>query len=116
MSMMTARLWVLSLALLLAGCGGGDQGMRCNYSSGNLDAIKAQVAALKAAGTTSAEVVKTLGKPTNQSPTADGGNSYDYDFPQPLSSDSSPACPAKSQKVTLIFSAKDVLQSMQINF
>jgi hypothetical protein len=114
--MMAVRFWVLGLGLLLAACGGGEQGMRCNYSSGDLDAIKAQVAALKAAGTTSAEVVKTLGKPTNQTPTPDGGNSYEYDFPQPLSSDSSPACPAKSQKVTLIFNARDVLQSMQINF
>lgn len=113
--MMTARFCILGLVLLLAACG-GEQGMRCNYSPGNLDAIKAQVATLKAGGTTAAEVVKALGKPTDQTPTPDGGNSYEYNFPQPLSSDSSPACPAKSQKVTFVFNAKDVLQSMQINF
>jgi hypothetical protein len=113
---MTPRALILPFLLLLAACGGGEQGMRCNYSSGNLDAIKAQVTTLKAGGTTSAEVVKALGKPTDQTPTPDGGNTYEYDFPQPLSADSSPACPAKSQKVTFIFTAKDVLQSMQINF
>lgn len=114
--MMPARFLALGLVMLLAACGGGEQGMRCNYSSGNLDAIKAQVATLKAGGTTSAEVVKALGKPASQSPAPDGGNTYEYDFPQPLSADSSPACPAKSQKVTFVFNAKDVLQSMQINF
>ena len=113
--MMTARFCTLGLVLLLAACG-GDEGMRCEYSSGNLDAIKAQVAQLKASGTTSSEVVKSLGKPTDETPTPDGGKTLDYDFPQPLSSDSSPACQAKSQKVTLIFNARDVLQSMQINF
>jgi hypothetical protein len=103
------------LALGLAACG-GETGMRCEYSAGNLDAIKAQVATLKAGGTTSAEVVKALGKPAADTPAADGGKTYEYDFPQPLSANSSPACPVKSQKVTFIFSPKDVLQSMQINF
>jgi hypothetical protein len=105
----------LGLALLLAACG-GEQGMRCEYSSGNLDAIKSQVAELKASGTISADVAKRFGKPTSETPTPDGGKTYEYEFPQPLSSGSSPACPAKSQKVTLIFNARDVLQSMQINF
>ena len=112
---MSARFCVLALALMLAACG-GEQGMRCEYSPGNLDAIKSQVAGLKAGGTTSAEVVKSLGKPASDTPTPDGGKTYEYEFPQPLSSDSSPACPVKSQKVTFIFNAKDVLQSMQINF
>ncbi|HEY1796395.1 MAG TPA: hypothetical protein VGG57_09775 [Stellaceae bacterium] len=112
---MFARFCILGLVLLLAACG-GDQGMHCDYASGNLDAIKAQVSKLKAGGTTSSEVVKTLGKPGDETPTPDGGKTYEYDFPQPLSSDSSPACPAKSQKVTFIFNARDVLQSMQINF
>ena len=112
---MTVKFCVLGLALLLAACG-GEQGMRCEYSAGNLDAIKAQVAGLKAGGTTSAQVVQSLGKPNADTPTPDGGKTYEYEFPQPLSADSSPACPAKSQKVTFIFSAKDVLQSMQINF
>jgi hypothetical protein len=113
--MMTMRFCVLGLALLLAACG-GEQGMRCEYSPGNLDAIKAQVAGMKAGGTTAAEVVKSLGKPANETPTQDGGKTYEYEFPQPLTASSSPACPAKSQRVTFIFNAKDVLQSMQINF
>lgn len=112
---MTVRFYVLGLALLLAACG-GEQGMRCEYSPGNLDAIKAQVSGMKAGGTTSAEVVKSLGKPANESPTPDGGKTYEYDFPQPLAASSSPACPTKSQKVTFIFNGRDVLQSMQINF
>ena len=112
---MLARVCVLGFAMLLAACS-SEQGMRCNYSAGNLDAIKTQVAGLKAGGTTSAEVVKALGKPAADTPTADGGKTYEYDFPQPLTSDSSPACPAKSQKVTFIFNPRDVLQSMQINF
>ena len=100
--------------LLLAACS-GEKGMRCEYSAGNLDAIKAQISTLKAGGTTSAEVVKSLGKPNADTPTPDGGKTYEYEFQQPLTSDSSPACPAKSQKMTFIFSAKDVLQSVQIN-
>lgn len=112
---MRARFGILGLALLLAACG-GEQGMRCEYSPGNLDAIKSQVAGLKAGGTTSGEVVKQLGKPAADTPSPDGGKTYEYDFPQPLSSSSSPACPAKAQKVTFIFNARDVLQSMQINF
>ncbi len=112
---MMLRFCVLALALALAGCG-SEAGMRCEYSAGNLDAIKAQVATLKAGGTTAAEVVKALGKPVADTPTADGGKTYEYDFPQPLTANSSPACPVKSQKVTFIFNAKDVLQSMQINF
>ena len=59
---MSGRFCVLGLVLLLAACG-GEQGMRCEYSPGNLDAIKTQVAGLKAGGTTSSEVVKALGKP-----------------------------------------------------
>jgi hypothetical protein len=51
---------MLGIALLLAGCG-GDTGMRCEYSAGNLDAIKAQVATLKAGGTRENEVIKSLG-------------------------------------------------------
>ena len=113
--MMTMRFCVFGLALLLAACG-SEQGMHCEYSPGNLDAIKAQVAGMKAGGTTAAEVVKSLGKPANETPTQDGGKTYEYDFPQPLTASSSPACPTKSQKVTFIFNARDVLQSMQINF
>jgi len=112
---MMLRFGILALALGLAACG-GDTGMRCEYSAGNLDAIKAQVATLKAGGTTAAEIVKSLGKPSADTPTPDGGKTYEYEFPQPLSAGSSPACPAKSQKVSFIFNAKDVLQSMQINF
>lgn len=112
---MLAKFCVLAFALALAACS-SEQGMRCNYAAGNLDAIKTQVAGLKAGGTTSAEVVKSLGKPAAETPAADGGKTLEYDFPQPLSSDSSPACPAKTQKATFIFNAKDVLQSMQINF
>jgi hypothetical protein len=112
---MTARFCILGLTLMLAACG-GEQGMRCEYSAGNLDAIKAQVSELKAGGTTAADVVKKLGKPADETPSPDGGKTYEYDFPQPLSSDSSPACPTKSQKVTFVFNARDVLQSMQINF
>ncbi|HWD56924.1 MAG TPA: hypothetical protein VG308_01490 [Stellaceae bacterium] len=112
---MTGRFWALGLVLLLAACG-GENGMRCEYSAGNLDAIKTQVAGLKAGGTTAAEIVKSLGKPSADSPTPDGGKTYEYEFPQPLTPDSSPACPAKSQKATFIFNARDVLQSMQINF
>jgi hypothetical protein len=76
---MTARFGILGLALLLAACG-GETGMRCEYSGGNLDAIKAQVATLKAGGTSEDEVVKTLGKPASSTPSADGGKSDEYDF------------------------------------
>jgi len=111
-----AKFCVLVFVLLLAACG-GDTGMRCEYSAGNLDAIKAQVATLKAGGTTAEEVAKSLGKPTSVIPAADGGGkTFEYDFPQALSSNSSPACPAKTQKVAFIFDAHEVLQSMQINF
>jgi hypothetical protein len=115
---MTARFCALALAfaLLLAACG-GDTGIHCEYSAGNLDAIKAQVATLKAGGTPASDVIKTLGKPTSVTPTAaDGTKSFEYDFPQALSSGSSPACPAKTQRVTFTFDAHDILQSMQINF
>ncbi len=114
---MTARFClfgIVGIALLLTGCG-GDTGMRCEYSAGNLDAIKAQVASLKAGGTTEAEVIKSLGNPTSSTPTPDGGKTDEYEFPQKLSSGSSPACPVKNQKVTFIFDARDVLQSMQIS-
>ena len=43
---MTAKFCVLALALLLAACG-GDTGMRCRISAGNLDAIKAQVLTMR---------------------------------------------------------------------
>ena len=109
------RFCVLMTALLLAACS-GEQGMRCDYAAGNLDAIKAQVATLKAGGTREAEVIKSLGNPTNSRPTPDGGKTDEFEFPQKLSSDSSPACPVKNQKVTFIFDSRDVLQSMQINF
>jgi hypothetical protein len=112
---MTARFGVLGMVVLLAGCG-GQTGMRCEYAAGNLDAIKAQVATLKAGGTREAEVVKSLGDPATSAPTPDGGKSDTYEFPQPLTSSSSPACPVKSQKVTFIFDSRGVLQSMQINF
>lgn len=112
---MIARFGLLGLVLMLAACG-SEQGVRCEYSAGNLDAIKSQVAGLKAGGTTSADVVKSLGRPASETPTPDGGKTYEYDFPQPLSANSSPACPAKSQKATFVFNARDVLQSMQINF
>jgi hypothetical protein len=112
---MTGRLCILGIATLLAGCG-GDQGMRCEYSAGNLDAIKAQVGTLKAGGTRESDVIKSLGDPTNSVPTPDGGKTDEYEFPQKLSSSSSPGCPVKSQKVTFTFDARDVLQSMQINF
>jgi hypothetical protein len=112
---MTARFCVLAFALLLAACG-GDTTIHCEYSAGNLDAIKAQVATLKAGGTTAAEVINSLGKPTSVIPAADGAKTFEYSFPQTLSSGSSPACPAKSQKVTFIFDSHEVLQSMQINF
>ena len=112
---MTGRFWVLGLVLLLAACG-GESGMRRSIPPAISRAIKKQVGGLKAGGTTSAEVVKSLGKPSADSPAPDGGKTYEYEFPQPLTSDSSPACPAKSQKVTFIFNARDVLQSMQINF
>ncbi len=90
--------------------------MRCEYSAGNLDAIKAQVATLKAGGTTAAEVTKSMGKPTSVAPTADGGKTFEYSYSQTLSADSSPACPAKNQKVVFIFDSREILQSMQINF
>ena len=112
---MAAKLYVLAFALLLAGCG-GDTAMRCEYSAGNLDTIKSQVAAMKAGGTTTSDVVKSLGKPTSIAPGQDGGKTYEYSFPQALSSGSSPACPVKSQKVTFVFDSREILQSMQINF
>jgi hypothetical protein len=106
----------LIFTLLLAACS-GDTGIHCEYSSGNLDAIKAQVGTLKAGGTTAAEVIKSLGKPTTVTPAPDGGGkTFEYDFTQALSANSSPACPAKSQKVSFIFDSKEILQSMQINF
>lgn len=112
---MTAKFCVLAFALLLAACG-GETGMRCEYSAGNLDAIKAQVATLKAGGTTSADVTKALGQPTTTTPGPDGGKVFEYDFPQTLSASSSPACPVKSQKVAFTFDGKEILRSMQINF
>jgi len=112
---MTAKLWVLGFALLLAACG-GDTTMRCEYAAGNLDAIKSQVAALKAGGTTAAEVKKTLGEPASVTPSPDGGKVYEYDFPQKLSAASSPACPEKTQKMAFTFDSREILRSMQINF
>lgn len=101
--------------LLLGGCA-GETGMRCEYAAGNLDAIKAQVAGLKAGGTTAADVVKSLGKPTAETPAPGGGKVLEYEFPQALSSGSSPACPLKSQKAAFSFNSREILQSMQINF
>jgi len=112
---MTARFCILGFALMLAACG-ADTGMRCEYSAGNLDAIKAQVSTLKAGGTTEAEVITSLGKPTSSNATPDGGKSDDYNFVQELKAGSSPGCPVKSQKVTFIFDSRNILQSMQINF
>jgi len=112
---MAARFGILGLVLLLAACG-GETGMRCEYSGGNLDAIKAQVATLKAGGTSEDEVIKTLGKPASSTPSTDGGKSDEYDFTQALSSNSSPGCPMKTQKVTFVFDSRNILQSMQINF
>ena len=112
---MTARFCILGFALMLTACG-ADTGMRCEYSAGNLDAIKTQVASLKAGGTTEEQVIKSLGKPSSSAPSADGGKTDEYDFTQSLSSSSSPACPVKTQKVTFIFDSRNILQSMQINF
>jgi hypothetical protein len=112
---MTVRFFALGLVLLLAACG-GQAGMKCDYAPGNLDAIKSQVAGLKAGGTTAAEVKKQLGEPNSVTPGPDGGKVYEYDFPQPLSASSSPACPEKTQKVAFTFDAKDILRSMQIIF
>jgi outer membrane protein assembly factor BamE (lipoprotein component of BamABCDE complex) len=96
---------------------GGDAGLRCEYSAGNLDAIKSQVAKLQAGGTTTSDVVNSLGKPTSVAPAPDGGGkTFEYSFPQALSSGSSAACPVKSQKVTFVFDSREILQSMQINF
>lgn len=112
---MTARFCALGFALLLAACG-GEQGMRCEYAAGNLDAIKAQVANLKAGGTTLSDVTKSLGQPAMTTPAPDGGKILEYDYPQKLSSASSPACPEKTQKMSFTFDSREVLQSMQINF
>ena len=112
---MTARICVLGLALLLAACG-SEQGMRCEYAAGNLDAIKAQVANLKAGGTTLSDVTKSLGQPANTTPAPDGGKVVEYDYPQKLSSSSSAACPEKNQKISFTFDSREVLRSMQINF
>jgi hypothetical protein len=112
---MTAKFCVLSFALLLAACG-GETGMRCEYAAGNLDAIKAQVANLKAGGTTVSDVTKSLGPAAMTSPAPDGGKTLEYDYPQKLSSASSPACPEKTQKIVFSFDSREVLRSMQINF
>ena len=112
---MKPRLCVLLFALFLVGCG-SDNMMRCEYSAGNLDAIKAQVATLKAGGTTAAEVKKSLGEPTSTAAAPDGGKVFEYEFPQKLSSASSPACPEKTQKVAFTFDAREILRTMQINF
>lgn len=112
---MTVRFYIPALALLLVGCG-GDAGLRCEYAAGNLDAIKAQVSTLKAGGTTAPDVVKSLGKPTAETPAPGGGKVLEYEFPQALSSGSSPACPLKAQKAAFTFDSREILQSMQINF
>jgi hypothetical protein len=112
---MTAKFCVLAVALLLAACG-GETGMRCEYAAGNLDAIKAQVANLKAGGTTVSDVTKSLGQPAATTPTPNGGKVLEYDYPQKLSSASSPACPEKTQKISFTFDSREVMQSMQINF
>jgi outer membrane protein assembly factor BamE (lipoprotein component of BamABCDE complex) len=112
---MNAKHCVLLVGLLLAGCG-GDAGMRCEYSAGNLDAIKTQVASLKAGGTTAADVVKVLGQPAATTAAPDGGKVFEYSYPQKLTAASSPACPEKTQKMSLSFDSREVLRSMQINF
>jgi hypothetical protein len=112
---MTAKFCVLGFTLLLAACG-GDTTMRCEYAAGNLDAIKSQVATLKAGGTTAAEVKKTLGEPASTTPTPDGGKVFTYDFPQKLTSSSSAGCPEKTQKMAFTFDSREILRSMQINF
>jgi hypothetical protein len=112
---MTARFCVLAFGLLLAACS-GETGMRCEYAAGNLDAIKAQVANLKAGGTTLSDVTKSLGQPAMTTPAPDGGKTVEYDYPQKLSSASSPACPEKTQKISFTFDSREVLRSMQINF
>lgn len=112
---MTARLCGLVLVLLLAACG-GETGMRCEYSAGDLDAIKAQVATLKAGGTTLSDVTRQLGQPTSTTPTENGGKTVQYDFPQKLSSSSSPGCPEKTQTAAFTFDSREILRSMQINF
>jgi hypothetical protein len=112
---MKAKFCTLGCALLLAACS-GEGGLHCEYSAGNLDAIKAQVASLKAGGTTEGEVIKSLGKPASSAPSADGGKTDEFDFPQALTANSSPACPVKTQKVTFVFDSRNILQSMQINF
>jgi hypothetical protein len=112
---MTAKFCALVFALLLAACG-GETGMRCEYAAGNLDAIKAQVANLKAGGTTVSDVTKSLGQPATTTAAPNGGKVLEYDYPQKLSSASSPACPEKTQKISFAFDSREVLQSMQINF
>lgn len=112
---MYGKVCTLAVVLLLAACS-SEKGMRCEYEAGNLDKIKQQVSGLKAGGTTASEVVDSLGKPTNISPTPDGGKAYEYNFPQPLTSGSSPGCPMKSQRVNFMFDTRQILQSMQINF
>jgi outer membrane protein assembly factor BamE (lipoprotein component of BamABCDE complex) len=112
---MTARFCIFLFTVLLTGCA-GDTGLRCEYSAGNLDAVKAQVATLKAGGTTASEVINSLGKPTSVAPVPEGGKTFEYNFVQALSSSSSPGCPPKSQKVTFIFDSRQILQSMQVNF
>jgi outer membrane protein assembly factor BamE (lipoprotein component of BamABCDE complex) len=112
---MKARFCTLALVLLLAACS-SEPGMRCEYAAGNLDAIKAQVANLKSGGTTAADVVKVLGQPAATTPAPDGGKVFEYDYPQKLTASSSPACPEKTQKMSLSFDSREVLRSMQINF
>ena len=112
---MSGKAGTLALVLLLTACS-SDKGLHCEYSAGNLDVIKQQVSKLKAGGTSAAEVSDTLGKPSNITPIPEGGKMYEYNFPQKLSSDSSPACPIKTQKVTFVFDGREILQSMQINF
>jgi outer membrane protein assembly factor BamE (lipoprotein component of BamABCDE complex) len=112
---MVGRFSVIAFALLLAACS-SDTTMRCEYAAGNLDAIKAQVANLKAGGTTASDVVKSLGQPNNTAPAPDGGKTFEYDYPQKLSSGSSAACPEKTQKIVFNFDSREVLRSMQINF
>lgn len=112
---MTARLCALGFLLLLAACS-SETGMHCEYAAGNLDAIKAQVANLKAGGTTMSDVTKSLGKPASVTPAPNGGKIMEYEYPQKLSSSSSPACPEKTQKMSFTFDSREVLQSMQINF
>jgi hypothetical protein len=57
-----------------------------------------------------------LGKPSNENPDPMPRQGSSTRFPAAAQRQFVAGLPAKSQKVTFIFNARDVLQSMQINF